>query len=130
MNNLISLLFFCLAITASAQIPTPGETPGETVVLLGGTAHIGNGEVMENAAIGMENGKITFVKPAGSIKLNADEVDIIDEIEPFSAGSKASIVVDLPPGKYALICNIAEIEDGELESHYQLGMYMDFEVVE
>ncbi|HJP41460.1 MAG TPA: hypothetical protein QGF35_07120 [Dehalococcoidia bacterium] len=59
-----------------------------------------------------------------------DEVDIIDEIEPFSAGSKASIVVDLPPGKYALICNIAEIEDGELESHYQLGMYMDFEVVE
>jgi hypothetical protein len=29
---------------------------------------------------------------------------------------------DLKPGKYALICNLVEIEQGKLESHYQEGM--------
>ena len=60
--------------------------------------------------------------------LPEDEVDIIDEIEPFATGSSASIVVDLTPGRYLLLCNIAEIEDGELESHFELGMRTIFEV--
>jgi imidazolonepropionase-like amidohydrolase len=45
---------------------------------VGGTAHLGNGAVLENAAIGIENGKITFVKPMSVIRLNAQEADIID----------------------------------------------------
>lgn len=57
-----------------------------------------------------------------------DEIDFVDEIEPFATGSSASIVLDLPPGKYLLLCNIAEIEDGELESHYELGMRTRFNV--
>ncbi len=57
-----------------------------------------------------------------------DEIDFVDEIVPFTAGSTASIVIDLPPGKYLLLCNIAEIEDGELESHYELGMRTRFNV--
>ena len=52
-----------------------------------------------------------------------DKVDIVDEIEPFTAGTSASIVVDLKPGKYLLICNITETEaDGTVESHYKKGM--------
>ena len=57
-----------------------------------------------------------------------DEIDFVDEIEPFTAGSTASIVIDLPPGKYLLLCNIAELEEGELESHYELGMRTRFNV--
>ena len=57
-----------------------------------------------------------------------DEIDFVDEIEPFTVGSSASIVIDLPPGKYLLLCNIAEVEDGELESHYELGMRTRFNV--
>ena len=57
-----------------------------------------------------------------------DEIDFVDEIEPFTAGSTASIVIDLPPGNYLLLCNIAEIEDSELESHYELGMRTHFVV--
>ena len=57
-----------------------------------------------------------------------DEIDFADEIEPFAVDSVASIVIDLPPGKYLLLCNIAEVEDGELESHYELGMRTRFNV--
>jgi uncharacterized cupredoxin-like copper-binding protein len=52
-----------------------------------------------------------------------DQVSIVGEIEPFAAGSDASITLDLQPGHYVLICNILEKEEsGKLESHYQEGM--------
>jgi uncharacterized cupredoxin-like copper-binding protein len=58
-----------------------------------------------------------------------DEVSMVGEIEPFAAGSDASIVFDLQPGNYVLICNIVEEEaSGELESHYQEGMTTAFTV--
>lgn len=77
-KHLLLSIILCAATTTWAQIPTPGKLPAKAVVLTGGIVHIGNGEVMENAAIGMENGKITFVKPMGSVKLNREEADIID----------------------------------------------------
>jgi hypothetical protein len=44
-----------------------------------------------------------------------NRVDIIDEIEPFSPRSRASITVNLTAGNYALICNITELEAGQVE---------------
>ncbi len=55
-------------------------------------------------------------------RIPEDEVDVVDEIEAFQVGTSASIAIDLPPGNYLLLCNIAEIEEGELESHFELGM--------
>ena len=75
---LLITLILCASTTAWAQIPSPGATPTKAIVLTGAIAHIGNGEVMENAAIGIENGKITFVKPMGSVKLNPETADIIN----------------------------------------------------
>ena len=49
-------------------------------------------------------------------------MDLIGEIEEFAPGTQAADTFDLTPGNYVLICNIAEMENGELESHYQLGM--------
>ena len=66
--------------------------------------------------------------PVAEGSVPADKVTIVGEIEPFAASSKASGVFNLTPGKYALICNIAEIEGGWLESHYQLGMWVAFTV--
>jgi len=57
-----------------------------------------------------------------------DEVDLVDEIEPFAASSSASVTLELEPGSYVFLCNIAEVEDGEMESHYQLGMRTGFTV--
>ena len=57
-----------------------------------------------------------------------DKVDIIDEIEPYLPKTKASIAVNLTAGNYLLICNISEIENGQVESHYKLGMVAQFKV--
>lgn len=61
-------------------------------------------------------------------RVNEDVVEIIDEIEPFKPGTKASIVLELEAGTYVLLCNIAEEEEGELESHVELGMRTAFTV--
>ena len=78
MRTLLTAALLIAFTHVRAQIPVPGEIPTKAIVLTGGIAHIGNGQVLENAAIGMENGKITFVKPMGSVKLNPEETDIID----------------------------------------------------
>jgi hypothetical protein len=60
----------------------------------------------------VENGQVTQA-----------QVNIVDEIEPFAAGSEASLQRDLSPGKYLLICNIVERVPGQQPvSHYQNGM--------
>lgn len=78
MRTFITTLLVCAVTHVFAQIPKPGAMPEKAIILNGAIAHIGNGEVIENAAIGIENGKITFVKPSGSVKLNPEEADIID----------------------------------------------------
>lgn len=78
MRTLLTAALLIAFTHVRAQIPVPGEIPTKAIVLQGGIAHIGNGQVLENAAIGIENGKITFVKPMGSVKLNPDEAEIID----------------------------------------------------
>ena len=55
-----------------------------------------------------------------------DEVDFVGEIEEFAPGSRASGVFNLTPGRYILLCNITELEDGEWESHYGEGMRVEF----
>lgn len=67
-------------------------------------------------------------RPAGQLPVvngivPEDRVEIVGEVEAFAPGTKASGVFDLEPGRYVLICNIAEREQGKLESHYQEGMY-------
>lgn len=78
MRTLLTAALLIAFTHVRAQIPVPGEIPTKAIVLTGGIAHIGNGQLLENAAIGMENGKITFVKPMGSVKLNPEKADIID----------------------------------------------------
>ncbi|MGE3960199.1 MAG: hypothetical protein AB7F65_00790 [Dehalococcoidia bacterium] len=57
-----------------------------------------------------------------------DQVEFIGEIEAFAPGSSASGVFTLESGRYILICNIVEREDGEWESHYLEGMRVEFTV--
>ena len=64
----------------------------------------------------------------GSFDEEADGVEVVDEIEEFDPGTTQSITVDLEPGHYALLCNLVEEEEGETEAHYQMGMWIDFEV--
>lgn len=64
MNHIMRYIFsfFMLLIgwMAHAQ-PMPAAAQSEPIVLLGATAHLGNGRVIEQAAIAFEKGRLTFV---------------------------------------------------------------------
>ena len=49
-------------LLAAQLIPAPAQS--EPIVLLGATAHLGNGKAIENAAVAFEDGKLTYVGPA------------------------------------------------------------------
>jgi len=71
-------LFAILTITISnGQVPTPAPSQSQSIVIRGGTAHIGNGQVIENSVIRFENGKITFVGTTGEF-VPDDNTKIID----------------------------------------------------
>ena len=60
--------FFAFAVTALAQPNlTPGAPQTERILVLGGTAHLGTGEVIENAAIGFADGFIDYVGAARDV---------------------------------------------------------------
>jgi imidazolonepropionase-like amidohydrolase len=54
-----------------AQTPTPAAAQSESIMILNATAHVGNGEVISNACIGFENGKITLIGDGTLIKYDA-----------------------------------------------------------
>jgi uncharacterized cupredoxin-like copper-binding protein len=64
----------------------------------------------------------------GSVSETGEGMEVIDEVEDLPSGESAELTVDLDAGSYALICNIVEEEDGETESHFQMGMRTTFEV--
>jgi len=73
----ISLLIFViiLSITTNAQ-RTPAQKQTKSILILNGTAHLGNGKIIENSAIGFKAGKITMVADAKLIKLANNAFDI------------------------------------------------------
>jgi uncharacterized cupredoxin-like copper-binding protein len=64
----------------------------------------------------------------GSVSEDGEGMDVVDEIEDISPDDAQELTVDLEAGNYVLICNIVEEEDGEVESHYQMGMRSSFTV--
>lgn len=82
MNNfiskkLVSLLFWALALSVGAQIPSPGKLTDQKILILGGIAHVGNGEVIENSAIAVENGLLQFVKNQLIYRIDQAEFDTV-----------------------------------------------------
>lgn len=64
----------------------------------------------------------------GGVDEEGEGVELIGEIEEFEPNASESGTFDLEAGKYVLICNLVEEEEGALESHYGLGMSTDFTV--
>ena len=80
MRTIIKLFLLLIALPARAQYaPAPKQT--KSILILNATAHLGNGEVITNAAIGFKNGKIDLVGDATTIRLsqNAYDTTIIAE---------------------------------------------------
>jgi len=58
--------------------------------------------------------------PVDTGTAKASETGKVGEVLDISAGASRKLVLDLAPGKYVLICNVA--------GHYQLGMRVGLEV--
>jgi imidazolonepropionase-like amidohydrolase len=73
----VFLLTFVAGASALAfsQNPIPAPAQTKSILLLNGIAHIGNGTVIENSAIGIKNGKIDLVADATTIRLAAGTYD-------------------------------------------------------
>ena len=62
------------SVTAWAQ-PTPGAEQSRSVLILGATAHLGTGDVLEDCAVGFRDGEIDFV--GRSFQVNRQKYDDI-----------------------------------------------------
>lgn len=71
------LIAFSASMISTAQNPPPALPQSKSILLLNGTAHLGNGSVIESAAIGFKEGKITLVADARLIRLAAGAYDTI-----------------------------------------------------
>jgi uncharacterized cupredoxin-like copper-binding protein len=65
--------------------------------------------------------------PAGQIPVNPDthlvdeeSLTVLGEVEDVDSGAIKRVTLDLKPGRYVLLCNLA--------SHYQSGMHAEFTV--
>ncbi len=69
MKNLMhtTVLILMMAMRqVPAQTPVPAPPQSRPIALTGATAHLGNGQVITNAVIGFDKGKLTLVAPASS----------------------------------------------------------------
>jgi imidazolonepropionase-like amidohydrolase len=75
MKNILHLVavlavFSVFAPSLPSQTPTPAPPQSGAILLLGATAHLGNGQVLNNSAIAFEGGKITLVADAATVRLD------------------------------------------------------------
>ncbi len=76
LGPLLGFVFSFLFFTSTySQIPVPAPAQTKSILLLNGIAHIGNGTVIENSAIGIRNGKLDLVADATNIKIPAGAYD-------------------------------------------------------
>ena len=73
-KSLYTLLLFCLGLMVQAQ-QTPAANQAATILIQGATLHIGDGNIIENAMIGIANGKIIEIGETGS-QQNSYETNI------------------------------------------------------
>ncbi len=68
LKNIAILIAVLIGLIVNAQ-QTPAAVQNEIVTIVGATAHIGNGTVIENSLIIFENGKISVVTDVNSTKI-------------------------------------------------------------
>ncbi len=68
---------FIAVLSMAQQNPTPAPKQTKSVLIMNATAHIGNGEVIENSAISFADGKIGMVADARVIRFDMTKFDTI-----------------------------------------------------
>lgn len=78
-SSLLGLLLLSFAVVA--QIPKPAPAQKQSILLLNGRAHIGNGKVIDRAAIGIRDGKLDMVLSAIDVRVDTSLYDTIIHID-------------------------------------------------
>lgn len=78
MKKVLFILYSLVSIALLAQTPAPNQK--KKIMLYGATAHIGNGEVIENSLIILEDGKISTIEDASNIRIDMSDVEYYDVI--------------------------------------------------
>ncbi len=63
-------LLFLAVSPLAAQSPMPAAVQKTAILIMGATAHLGNGTVIANSAIAFENGKLTLVVDATTARID------------------------------------------------------------
>jgi len=65
MKKLIYILFYlAVPLLSNGQNPAPAATQQKRILLMGGIIHTGDGKIINNGAVGFENGKLILVADA------------------------------------------------------------------
>lgn len=75
---IINMKSFILFITLTAGVAFAQES--SRILVSGGNLHVGNGEVFKSAAIGIEDGKIAFIKNAYAYTIDKSDWDTIIDV--------------------------------------------------
>ncbi|WP_456437175.1 amidohydrolase family protein [Psychroserpens sp.] len=75
-NLYIVLLLLTFGFTNAQQ--TPAKKQSKTIAIKGATAHIGNGEIIENSLIIIKNGKLLNVVDSRIVKIKITDMEVID----------------------------------------------------
>lgn len=78
MKKLLTLLITLTALTGYGQNPAPAKPQTKTIALMGGTVHVGNGQVIPNGVVLFSNGLITNVLDGTTVRLDLNGVETID----------------------------------------------------
>lgn len=71
------LIFLLAPLTLLAQNPVPGKPQNRPVAVVGGTVHVGNGQVIENGVVLFDNGQIRAVGNAQTA-FDRAATDVVD----------------------------------------------------
>jgi imidazolonepropionase-like amidohydrolase len=80
MKNIITIILLSVGFSVIAQVETPAPPHKGKILLLNGIAHLGNGEVIKNSAISIEDGKFAIVANAAVIKIDFNSFDTVIEL--------------------------------------------------
>ena len=77
----ILLIGFLVVSSGFGQSPSPQKQQHKRILFQNGSAHVGNRDYVHNSVIGVEEGKILFVKNALTYQLSEDDWDTIISIK-------------------------------------------------
>ncbi|AMA48644.1 MULTISPECIES: amidohydrolase family protein [Flavobacterium] len=81
MKTYIKLLYSVLFITGmyAQQIPAPKQT--KSILIINAIAHLGNGQLIENSAIGFKDGKLNLIADARLTRIDLNSYDEVIKAE-------------------------------------------------